>query len=276
VSIAIVSKRIFGMIDISSPAADAVPLDAPPCGGPRRSWVVRLGKRLRPWFNARIARASLVSNDPVLDVALFPWIATLEANWDAVRREAEAVLRHQAAIPPLNAISVDHARIAADGRWRSFFLYGYGYRVEENCARARRTAALLRLAPGLNSAFFSILAPGAHIPLHKGVSKGILTYHLGLIVPRDAERCRMQVEDRTVHWTAGRGLVFDDSQHHEVWNDTDETRVILLVQFARPSRWSGRLLSKLFLAAVRRSAFIQEARQNLVFWEEAYSRAERF
>lgn len=249
----------------------------PPVGPSKaQSLVVRLGKRLRPWFNAQIARASLAPNDPVLDVALFPWIATLEANWETIRREAAAVLRHQDAVPPLNEISPDHARIAAGGRWRSFFLYGYGYRVEENCARAGSTAALLRLAPGLNSAFFSILAPGAHIPRHKGVSKAILTYHLGLMVPREAERCRMQVEDRTVHWTAGRGLVFDDSQHHEVWNDTDETRVILLVQFARPARWHGRLLSRLFLAGARRSAFIQDARRNLAVWEETYRQDELF
>jgi aspartyl/asparaginyl beta-hydroxylase (cupin superfamily) len=138
-----------------------------------------------------------------------------------------------------------------------------------------RHCRLLRLVPGLNSAFFSILAPGAHIPSHRGVSKAFLTYHLGLVVPREAERCRMQVEDRTVLWTQGRSLIFDDSQYHEVWNDTDETRVILLVQFARPARWYGRLLSKLFLAGARRSAFIQDARRNLAVWEEAYRQAER-
>lgn len=255
-------------------SAPALAADAAARPKSKRSWVVRLGKRLRPGFNAVIAHASRVSNAPVLDASAFAWIATLEANWALIAREAMTVLSHQDAVPPLAEISADHARIAADGRWRSFFLYGYGYRVEENCARARSTAALLRLAPGLNSAFFSILAPGAHIPRHRGVTKGLLTYHLGLIVPREAERCRMQVEDQTVHWTAGKGLVFDDSQQHEVWNDTEDTRVILLVQFARPARWYGRLLSQLFLACVRRSAFIQDARRNLAVWDEAYRRAE--
>lgn len=242
---------------------------------PPRPWLVRLGKRLRPGFNAAIARSSLAPNDPVLDPAQFPWIAHLEGHWDAIRREAAAVLQNQAAVPPLKDISPDHARIAADGRWRSFFLYGYGYRIDENCDRARVTAALLRAVPGLNSAFFSILAPGAHIPRHKGVTKAILTCHLGLIVPRQRERCRMQVEDQVVHWAPGQALVFDDSQHHEVWNDTDETRVILLVQFARPSRWLGRVLGGLFLGAVRRSGFIQDARKNLQAWDQAYQRAER-
>ncbi|NNJ77569.1 MAG: hypothetical protein HKP56_20690 [Anderseniella sp.] len=43
--------------------------------------------------------------------------------------------------------------------------------------------------------WFSILAPGAHIPPHKGVTKGIVTCHMGLIVPKDRENCRLRVED---------------------------------------------------------------------------------
>lgn len=42
-----------------------------------------------------------------------------------------------------------------------------------------------RLA-GLTSAWFSILAPGHHIPSHAGVSKGVVRCHVGLVVPRDA------------------------------------------------------------------------------------------
>jgi beta-hydroxylase len=221
-----------------------------------------------------IARGSLVPNDPVLDACLFDWILALEAAWPAIRDEAGAVLARQQAIPPLNEISPDHARIAGDGKWRSFFLYGYGYRVSANCDRAPVTAALLSLVPGLNSAFFSILAPGAHIPRHRGVTKGILTCHLGLIVPTAAPRCRMQVEDHTVTWAPGKCLVFDDSQAHEVWNDTQETRVVLLIQFERPAKGLGRTLGRLFLAGVRRTAFIQDARRNLAVWEDAYRRAE--
>uniref|UniRef100_B0T930 Aspartyl/Asparaginyl beta-hydroxylase n=1 Tax=Caulobacter sp. (strain K31) TaxID=366602 RepID=B0T930_CAUSK len=242
---------------------------------PRRPLIVRIGKKLRPWFNGVIARSSLVPNDPVLDPALFDWTATLTSAWPVIRAEAEGVLRHRDAVPPLHAISPDQARIAGDGQWKSFFLYGFGYRAEGNCQRAPRTAAALQAVPGLNAAFFSILAPGARIPRHKGVSKGLLTFHLGLIVPDAAEQCRMQVEDRTVHWGEGQCLVFDDSQHHEVWNDTDQTRVILLVQFARPARLPGKILSNLFLGAVRRTAFVQEALRNLDAWEDAYRRAEQ-
>ena len=35
----------------------------------------------------------------------------------------------------------------------------------------------------MKSAFFSILAPGKHIPKHYGKHKGIIRYHLALKVP---------------------------------------------------------------------------------------------
>ena len=235
----------------------------------------RLGKKLRHTIGIVIARSSRVGDTPVHAASLFPWIAQLEARWPEIRAEVDALLDREDGIPPLAAISPDHRRIAPPGKWKSFFLWGYGYRNEENIARCPRTAAAVAGIPGLNSAFFSILAPGAHIPRHRGVTKAILTAHLGLIVPKRRQDCRMQVEDQLLRWDEGRTLVFDDTYYHEVWNDTDEQRVILLVQFRRPTGLLGRLVGGLFLAAVRRSRFVQDARSSLGDWEKAMQRLER-
>ncbi|HEX8420856.1 MAG TPA: aspartyl/asparaginyl beta-hydroxylase domain-containing protein, partial [Sphingomonas sp.] len=150
----------------------------------------------------------------------------------------------------------------------SFFLWGYGYPIDDNLARCPHTREVVERIPGLNSAFFSILAPGTHIPEHRGVTKGLLTCHLGLIVPREGN-LRMRVDDRVVRWSEGETLVFDDTYPHEVWNDTDETRVVLLVQFERPLRNPGKWIADLFLRIVRRSAFVQEARANIASWNAA-------
>ena len=242
---------------------------------PRLPLLFRIGKKLRHRIGAVIARSSRVGNAPVLDAALFPWIADVEARWGEIRAEVEALLAREEGIPPLAEISPDHRRIAPPGKWRSFFLWGYGYRNEQNIARCPKTAAAVAGIPGLNSAFFSILAPGAHIPRHRGVSKAILTAHLGLIVPRRRQGCRMQVDRQMLHWDEGRAFVFDDTYHHEVWNDTEESRVILLIQFRRPAGPIGRLVGGLFLAAVRRSRFVQDARSSLGDWERAMQKLER-
>jgi beta-hydroxylase len=235
----------------------------------------RVGKKLRHRFSAVIARSSQVGDRPVYDSSLFPWTKSLAAKTPEIRREVEALLVRQDAIPPLADISPDHRRIAPPGKWKSFFLWGYGYKVEENLRRCPVTAEAVSRIPGLNSAFFSILAPGAHIPRHRGVTKAIMTAHLGLIVPLRRDRCRMRVDRHTLHWTEGEILVFDDTYQHEVWNDTDEVRVILLIQFRRPTGFIGRLIGSLFLGAVRRSRFVQDARSSLGGWEQAMQRLER-
>lgn len=235
----------------------------------------RIGKRFRHRISALIAGSSKVGNSPTYDPKLFPWIGALEARWPEIRAEVDAVLARQDGIPPLAEISPDHRRIAPPGKWKSFFLIGYGYRNEENCARCPRTAAAVSNVPGLNSAFFSILAPGAHIPRHRGVTKAILTAHLGLVVPAKREACRMQVDAEMLTWEEGKVLVFDDTYHHEVWNDTDDQRVILLIQFRRPTGWLGRLVGNVFLGAVRRSRFVQDARSSLGDWEKAMQKLER-
>jgi beta-hydroxylase len=245
--------------------------DAPMVADPNRPLIIRIGKRLRGTVDRLIASSSLVSNAAVLDVRAFAWTAGLRDQWQAIRDEAVAVALQGDASPSLATISPDHRSIAQVGKWRSFFLWGYGHPIADNIARCPRTAALVAAIPGLNSAFFSILAPGTHIPAHRGVTKGLITCHLGLIVPRDGD-VRMRVGDRVVRWAEGQTLVFDDTYDHEVWNDTGGTRVVLLIQFARPLRNPGKWIAELFLRAVRRSAFVQDTVRNIGRWNAAAGR----
>ena len=235
---------------------------------PGRPLIIRIGKHLRGIFDRLIASSSLVPNDPVLDVRTFPWTQALRDQWEQIRDEAIAVALRGQAAPSLATISPDHRSIAKINMWRSFFLWGYGSRIDDNADRCPVTTRLVEQIPGLNSAFFSILAPGTHIPAHRGVSKGLITCHLGLIVPRDGD-VRMRVDTRVVRWCEGETLVFDDTYDHEVWNETEGTRVVLLIQFERPLRNPGKWLADFFLGFVKRSAFVQEARDNISSWNAA-------
>ena len=58
-----------------------------------------------------------------------------------------------------------------------------------------------------------------------------LICHLPLIVPPN---CRLRVGNEVRNVEAGKMLIFDDSIEHEAWNDSDETRVILLFEIWRP------------------------------------------
>jgi aspartyl/asparaginyl beta-hydroxylase (cupin superfamily) len=223
----------------------------------------QIGKDLRPAIDRVIMRSSRIPDAAVQDKSFFPWIAELESHWEAIRNEALRIRAED--IPSLGDISFDHGRIAADRRWRAFFLKGYGYRMEANAARAPVTAALIEKVPGLVTANFSVMEAGGHIPRHWGMTKGMLTYHLALRAPREREKCRMHIEEgdrlHVMHWEDGQSFLFDDMFNHEVWNESDEGRYILLIQIKRPCGWRGNLIQNLFLKGVRHSRFVRDIRK---------------
>ena len=84
----------------------------------------------------------------------------------------------------------------------------------------------------VKSAYFSILAPGKHIPPHKGPYKGIIRYQLALSVPKNGE-CKIIVDDKDCFWEEGKSVLFDDTYTHEVINNTGEVRIALLLDVKR-------------------------------------------
>ena len=205
------------------------------------------------------------------DAGGFPWVDLMEKNWRVIRAELDAVLAHRDEIPNFQDLSEEQRVLTKNDEWKAFVLFVYGNRAEENCRRCPQTTSLLSGIPGMKSAMFSILAPGKHIPEHRGPYKGVLRYHLGLIIPSPGS-CRIRVKNEIREWQEGSSLIFDDSHPHEVWNDAASHRVVLFVDFMRPLvfplsvlnrmmiwRLSGRPFFKSILDRAR--AFAQNAPQ---------------
>lgn len=181
-------------------------------------------------------RCSLHGEAEVHRTTDFPWVPALEAAWPAIRAELDAVMQRDEPIPPFQAISPEQAAITQDDRWRTYVLYAYGARATRNCRECPATAAAVERIPGMKSALFSILSPGKHIPPHRGPYKGLLRCHLGLRIPGPPGAARLRVGTTSATWEEGRALIFDDTLEHEAWNDTEEDRVVLFIDFLRPLR----------------------------------------
>jgi beta-hydroxylase len=124
--------------------------------------------------------------------------------------------------------------------------------------------------PGMKTAMFSILSPRKHILDHRGPYKGVLRYHLGLIVPADAEACRIRVGEDIRHWEEGKSMIFDDTFNHEVWNDTDQRRVVLFVDVLRPLPSPYAAINSLIVKLIGFSPFVLDAKRNQQAWEARY------
>jgi ornithine lipid ester-linked acyl 2-hydroxylase len=120
----------------------------------------------------------------------------------------------------------------------------------------------------MKTAFFSILLPGKHIPEHRGPYKGVLRYHLGLIIPEPHEKCRIRVGNDVRSWREGKSLIFDDSFPHEAWNETDSVRVVLFIDVIRPLPFPWSALNETVIRLIAESPFVQDANANQQQWDK--------
>lgn len=98
--------------------------------------------------------------------------------------------------------------------------------------------------------FFSTLHGKSSIKAHSGPMNLRLRMHLPLVVPKvDSSTAKhdnenslaqsrpttgMRVADQTREWHEGSSIVLDDSYVHEVWNDAEDPRVLLLLDLWHP------------------------------------------
>lgn len=186
------------------------------------------------------------------DRASFPWLATLEAATSAITAELRALMSDHAARAEPYIDYGDSAPLrqwSALNRsldWTAFHLLNGGRRVDENADRCPATMATLAaidqpdIAGRSPNAMFSLLKPRTRIPPHTGVANTRLVCHLPLIIP---EGCWFRVGAETRQWQPGEAFVFDDTIEHEAANDSDEPRIILIVDTWHPGLSAGERLA---------------------------------
>ena len=172
-----------------------------------------------------------------------PWLAEFEAATPAIQAELRTILAEDAAefspyIHYPDHLPLDQWRgLNNSPSWTAFHFYEQGKPIEAHCRRAPRTMEAIGLLPQAQvplrspTALFSVLKPHTHIPPHTGVANFRLLVHLPLILPG---QCRFRVGSETREWRLGEAWVFDDTIEHEAWNDSDETRVILICDLWNP------------------------------------------
>ena len=173
----------------------------------------------------------------------FPWLDSIEAASDDIRRELIDVLADgPAALEPYIAdpqgVPINQWReLNHSRRWGVYFLWREGVAVAEHIARCPRTVAALKAWPRWDvpacgpTAVFSILDAKTRIPPHTGVSNTRLIVHLPLIVPPG---CGFRVGAERREWLEGKAFVFDDTFEHEAWNDSNVPRAVLILDIWSP------------------------------------------
>ena len=112
-------------------------------------------------------------------------------------------------------------------QWNSFFV-----------DRFPITTQLVKQVPGLRTAGFSKIGPHTSLKFHTGwaqLSNHVLRCHLPIQVPDGKIHCGVICDKDVQFHNLGEWLIFDDSKRHKAFNHSDEDRIVLLLDIARPA-----------------------------------------
>jgi beta-hydroxylase len=183
--------------------------------------------------------------------AVFPAARKLEEAHAAVRSEVDALLERRS-IPTYGHFDPVRAAQVSE-KWRLYYAYMFG---RSNELAKKDCPTLLHFAestPSVVNAFISVLEPGVTLPAHKDPYAGVLRYHLGVRIPK-ANPPRIRLDRDYYTWKEGEGVVLDVSFEHEVFNESDEPRIVVIVDFRRPMGVLADLLNRYCLRLKRKWA----------------------
>jgi beta-hydroxylase len=186
-----------------------------------------------------------INNTAYLDTNLFKLNQTLESKYEIISTE---YLNNYNVSKSANSTFPKLFGNIGKEKWNVIPLFWYGKLYHENIKKFPNTYDLLKSDNNIKSAMFSILEPGKYIKPHFGPFRGCLRYHLGIQIPKDKDQCYINVDNINYNWIQGKGVIFDDTYLHYVYNNTTESRCILFLDLVRPT--SENIICKLIFNAV--------------------------
>ena len=160
------------------------------------------------------------------------WCEELRKNYTVILEEYHNYVKEHTLPRYTDIDSVQASIDKTDNPWNVIFLRLYN-KDTEKIKYFPKTYQLLSNVPDCSVAMFSILHPGKIIPSHNGPYKGVLRYHLGLQIPKETEKCYINVNGIPYYWKEGKDVLFDDTFTHYVKNESDESRVILFLDIKK-------------------------------------------
>lgn len=188
-------------------------------------------KPKEPWYNffgGRYNRSEPWFYNP----ADFPWTKILEDNAAVIREEVFQLLEEDA--KPLKPYFINKGMAFPPKHWKTMGFLFWKFRMHRNCRKCPKTTRILESIPHLTAGSLSVLEPRSNINPHQGDTDAIVRCHLGLSIPGKIPECGFQVGKEIHSWEEGKTLPFCDAHTHTAWNQTDQRRIIMILDVVRP------------------------------------------
>lgn len=152
-------------------------------------------------------------------------VEILEKNWHIIRDEFSSYIDGK---KELGQSSVNPPYLSDKGAWQNVYFWNFLWQKHANCKRFPKTYALLKSIPNLTFAEVTCLKANSKILPHIGETNVTMRGHLGLKIPKTLPEMGIQVGKQSKGWEEGKVILFSDAQRHHVWNDSNESRFVLV------------------------------------------------
>ena len=153
-------------------------------------------------------------------------IRQLEEAFDLIENEVLNVINNLEKFPDSDTLTNQN------GMWSYFPFYEKNSNpiahAHDSCPTISNILSSFDLNTIMGFTFISGLSKKSKIFAHCGSTSLRKRYHLGIKIP-DGQKCRIRVGEDWVYWKKGKAFSFFDSMEHEVVNDSDNLRLLLII-----------------------------------------------
>lgn len=162
---------------------------------------------------------------------IFPEARELEKDFSKVKAEVENLINLSR---PRKYGEFDPERAAeVSNDWKIYYAKFMGAINAEAIQLLPTVTAFAARTPRVANVVVSVLEPRVNLKAHAGTSGGFVRYHLSLEVPK-VNPPHIRVDQERYTWKEGESIILDDTFDHEVYNECDERRIVLIVDIFRP------------------------------------------
>jgi aspartyl/asparaginyl beta-hydroxylase (cupin superfamily) len=190
---------------------------------------------------------NVITNENSIDqcfydyLKVYPELKILKSNRSIIMEEMLSNIKKSSMSFDKNWIPWPEKNLyTEDMDWKIIPFYGFNIWVKKNCNKYPKLYNVLKNIKGLRTAIISKLGKKTVLNKHQGwakLSNNVLRVQYGLIVPKE---CYLGVSDlpgieekRMVN--NDDIIVFDDSKLHWAENNSDQDRIVLILDIDRPN-----------------------------------------
>lgn len=185
----------------------------------------------------------------------------LKENFDLIKKEYIDYINSNN-IPATSKLSQEQSRIEDKENWKMLVVKIGNYYNNKIINHFPKTIKIIKKYKNIIYVSFSIMESKTHILPHRGLYNGIIRYHLGIFVPKHDD-VYLKVNDKIIKWKDKESFIFDDTSIHEAVNNSDEKRVIMMIDFYRPLPFIFNILNKIVVLMILNSPIIKNMIENV-------------